>query len=300
MCILTSTFDLDVNLDLTDALADDLTAVKCSVIVLCNLHTRERLLSFPAADAAHCSSVLLLCHCSAAQVQLVGLCNHWVRLHSCTLPRLLKLLLGLGLGWRVQTFFVSLSWVSVTWVPWLGYLGYLEQVSTIKTQQSVQIHCLFMYFLPRWGNSGERVELLRNNVKTEGNNWNFPKCQCSWRIQTITLLQIIVSHYSPDETAGPLNPEWHSENQFEILASIPCKSPGLSNTSDTMKWYVGIYCIYSSHVITPLVNSLIYSYVMHRQVKGMVTLNLFIESPLQIHCVRYLRKAHPYSSLVHS
>ena len=37
-------------------------------------------------------------------------------------------------------------------------------------------------------------------------------------------------------------------------------------------------CIYSSHVITPLVNSSMYSYVMHRQVKGMVTLNLFIES----------------------
>ena len=100
MCILTSTFDLDADLDLTDALADDLTAVKCTVIVLCNLHAREMLLSFPAADAAaHCSSVLLLCHCSAAQVQLVGLCNHWVRLHSCTLPRLLlKLLFWLGLG----------------------------------------------------------------------------------------------------------------------------------------------------------------------------------------------------------
>ena len=55
---------------LTDAL--HLTAVKCNFIVLCNLHTREMLLSLPAAAAAHCSSVLLLCHCSAAQVQLVG------------------------------------------------------------------------------------------------------------------------------------------------------------------------------------------------------------------------------------
>ena len=77
MCILTDTFDLDIlNLDLTGNLTDsldlDLTAVKCSVIVLCNLHTREMLLSLPAAAAAHCSSVLLLCHCSAAQVQLVG------------------------------------------------------------------------------------------------------------------------------------------------------------------------------------------------------------------------------------
>ena len=42
--------------------------------------------------------------------------------------------------------------------------------------------------------------------------------------------------------------------------------------------YLLYLCIYSSHVITPLVNSSMYSYVMHRQVKGMVTLNLFIES----------------------
>ena len=42
--------------------------------------------------------------------------------------------------------------------------------------------------------------------------------------------------------------------------------------------YLLYLCIYTSHVITPLVNSSMYSYVMHRQVKGMVTLNLFIES----------------------
>ena len=54
-----------------------------------------------------------------------------------------------------------------------------------------------------------------------------------------------------DEMTGPLNPEWHSEIQIEILASIPCKSPGLSNTSDTMKWYIGcIYCIYVFIVLT--------------------------------------------------
>ena len=58
MCVLTDTFDLDADLDLTDAFELDLTAVRCSVIVLCNLHTREMLLSFPAADAACCSSVL--------------------------------------------------------------------------------------------------------------------------------------------------------------------------------------------------------------------------------------------------
>ena len=48
-----------------------------------------------------------------------------------------------------------------------------------------------------------------------------------------------------------------------------------------------MYLVYSSHVITPIVNSLMYSCVTHGQVKRMVTLNLFIESPLQIHCIRY-------------
>ena len=98
------------------ALDLDLTAVKCNVIVLCNTHTREMLLSLPAAAAAHCSSVLLLCHCSAAQVQLVWLCNHWVRLHSCTLPvLLLKLLLMLSsssmawLGLKSSNFLCLLS-----------------------------------------------------------------------------------------------------------------------------------------------------------------------------------------------
>ena len=44
---------------------------------------------------------------------------------------------------------------------------------------------------------------------------------------------------------------------------------------------------FSSYVITPIVNSSMYSCMTHRQVKRMVTLNLFIESPLQIHCIRY-------------
>ena len=77
-----------------------------------------------------------------------------------------------------------------------------------------------------------------------------------------------------DATAGPLDPEWHSEIQFEILVSVPFEikfqiyqyfwhhemMPGTgSRTSDTMKWYIGcIYCIYVfAHlsIITPLVNS---------------------------------------------
>ena len=168
MCILTDVFDLD----LTDALDLDLTAVKCNVIVLCNvcmLHTREMLLSLPAA--AHCSSVLLLCCCSAAQVQLVGLCNHWVRLHSCTLPvPLLKLLLWLGLGWRVQTFFVS--WVSMAWVPW-----------TRKTQQIVQIHLLFMYFLPHWGNNGQKFKDSRITTEVSGVHFVNLEMSRNWKFQ---------------------------------------------------------------------------------------------------------------------
>ena len=70
----------------------------------------------------HCSSVPLLCCCSAAQVQLVVLCNHWVRLHYCTLlgcsSSCSSSWTRLGLGWRVQTFFVSLFELAS-----LGYLG---------------------------------------------------------------------------------------------------------------------------------------------------------------------------------
>ena len=70
---------------LTDVLTDDLTDVKLNVFVLCNPHAREMLLSFPAACVVHCSlPAATLCCCSAAQVQLVVLCNHWVRLHCCT------------------------------------------------------------------------------------------------------------------------------------------------------------------------------------------------------------------------
>ena len=69
-----------------------------------------------------CCCPLLLCPCSAAQVQLVWLCNHWVRLHSCTLPvLLLKLLLTLSsssMAW-LEEFKLSLSLE----LAWLGYLG---------------------------------------------------------------------------------------------------------------------------------------------------------------------------------
>ena len=52
-----------------------------------------------------------------------------------------------------------------------------------------------------------------------------------------------------------------------------------------------IYCIYSSHVITPLVNSSLYSFVTYRQVKEMVNLNLFIDSHY-IYIVSIIRVKH--------
>ena len=165
MCILTDTFDLDTfDLDLTDALDLDLTAVRCSVIVLCNLHTREMLLSLPAADvAAHCSSVPLLCCCSAAQVQLVGLCNYWVRLHFCTLPvlllkLLLKPLLWLGLGW-VEEFKLSLS-LELASLGYLG-LGTLNKKNSANCPNSPLVHV----FPPSLRKNGHKFELSRNTMK---------------------------------------------------------------------------------------------------------------------------------------
>ena len=46
------------------------------------------------------------------------------------------------------------------------------------------------------------------------------------------------------------------------------------------------YCIVNTRVIA-FINSSLYSCVTYRQVKEMVTLHLFIESPLQIHCIKY-------------
>ena len=82
------------------------------------------LLSLPAAAAAHCSSVLLLCHYTVLhKCNWSGYVITRVRLHSCTLPvlllkLLLKLLLWLGLAW-VEEFKLSLSLE----LAWLGYLG---------------------------------------------------------------------------------------------------------------------------------------------------------------------------------
>ena len=60
------------------------------------------------------------------------------------------------------------------------------------------------------------------------------------------------------------------------------------------------YCIVNTRVIIAFINSSLYSYETYTQVKEMDNMNLFIESPLQIHCIKYQRKAHPYSSLVQS
>ena len=57
-----SIFDSVLTVDL------DLTAVKCNVIVLCSTHTREMLLSLPAAAAVYCSSAAMQCCTSATGV----------------------------------------------------------------------------------------------------------------------------------------------------------------------------------------------------------------------------------------
>ena len=55
--------------------------------------------------------------------------------------------------------------------------------------------------------------------------------------------------------------------------------------------YLLYLCIYSSHIITPLVNSSMYSSVTHRQVKGMVKLNLFIEHHYK-YMISIIRERH--------
>ena len=92
---------------LADVLTDDLqmTDVKLNVfvfVVLCDPHAREMLLSFPAACDACSLPAATLCHCSAAQVQLVVLCNHRIRLHV------------LHLAWAAQA---GLAWVEEFKLP---------------------------------------------------------------------------------------------------------------------------------------------------------------------------------------
>ena len=50
------------------------------------------------------------------------------------------------------------------------------------------------------------------------------------------------------------------------------------------------YCIVDNRVIIAFVNSSLYSCDTYRQVKEMVTLHLFVESPLQIHCIKHQRR----------
>ena len=107
-----------------------------------------------------CCRLLLLCCCSAAQVQLVLLCNHWVRLHSCTLPvlllkLLLKPLLWLGLAW-VEEFKLSLS-LELASLGYLG-LGTLNKYFHGKLNQlSSFAYCSYISPLV-WGNSGEKFK----------------------------------------------------------------------------------------------------------------------------------------------
>ena len=155
MCILTDVFDLDLTDALDLDLTGNLTAVKGSVTVLCNLHTREMLLSFlAAAPLPLCTAPLLLC--SAAQVQLVWLCNHWVRLHSCTLPVLplqAAPQAGLGLAW-VEEFKLSLS-LELAWFGYLG-LGTLNKKNSANCPNSPLVHV----FPPSWRKEWTNVQVF--------------------------------------------------------------------------------------------------------------------------------------------
>ena len=94
----------------------------------------------------------------------------------------------------------------------------------------------------------------------------------------------------------PAYPGQSHSNNFTI-AAVNSLGVSFEMLSCCLSHY---YCIVNTRVIIAFINTSLYSCAMYRQVKEMVTLHLFIESPLQIHCIKYQRKAHPYSSLVHS
>ena len=169
------------------------------------------LLSLPAAAAAACcSSVLLLYHCSVAQVQLVWLCNHWVRLHCCTLPvLLLKLLLTLSfssvacLGLKSSNF---LSGVSMAWVPWLGYLDwkYLEySINSANCPVSPIVH-IFPLSLKKYCRKVQGIKIIRITIEVFGDRFVIVKkfsgvqvSKCSFgRIHTTILVIIVEIHKS--------------------------------------------------------------------------------------------------------
>ena len=126
--------------------------------MLCNTHTREMLRSLPAAAAC----LLLLCCCSAAQVQLVWLCNHWVRLHCCTLPccssSLAAPLVCLGLAW-VEEFNLSLSLE----LAWLGFM----EISGIFYKSSNFTNCpvLFSSLV------GRKLSFTRITIQVGKSRW---------------------------------------------------------------------------------------------------------------------------------
>ena len=145
---------------------------------------------------------------------------------------------------------MSLGYLILGSLGSLGTLDRFPQEKLSKLSKFTSCSCISSL-------NEEKVEKGSSCWEITWNNRNFPKVsckvgeisvsECSWRIQTITLVNYWKSLFlETDEMAGPLNPEWHSEIQFEILVSVPfVQSSGLSNTSDTMKWYVGcIYCIY--------------------------------------------------------
>ena len=156
-------------MSLADVLTDDLADGQMSklnvscLFVLCDPHAREMLLSFPAACDACDTRCLLpaatLCHCSAAQVQLVVLCNHRIRLHCLHLAWAAQA----GLAWLgLKSFklsFVSLCgelaslgypWLGVAWVPRSN--KYYSMKNSTKCPKFycyfMNCFCVSMYFSP--------------------------------------------------------------------------------------------------------------------------------------------------------
>ena len=72
-----------------------------------------------------------------------------------------------------------------------------------------------MYFPLQWGKTGEKAELLRNNVELKEMSV-FMKNPNNNSVNYWKSL-----FFKTDQMAGPLNPEWHSKIQNEILVSVP-------------------------------------------------------------------------------
>ena len=137
---------LGLSLNLSLNLTATLTAVKCNCYcVMQSAYQRDA----PQPPCCRCCCPLPPLCCSSATAVLHkcnwwGLYNHWVKLHSCTLPVLLLKTAPLAwLGLKSSNFLCPLC-LELASLGYLG-LGTLNKYS-MKTQQIVQIHLMFMYF----------------------------------------------------------------------------------------------------------------------------------------------------------